>query len=794
MQKTEQIRSNCVYRSNSVTLWGRCQTRLTPLIFLFPASARFGASSQQLSLDLRHRSSHSAAARAIRYLNIAIAVLIFSAAVVVYWYGWRPLPSRSGAVPAPVASTVSVTFDTLGVPHIRAASIEDALYTQGYVTAQDRLWQMEGLRRSAAGDLAEILGPAWLQSDQNARRLRTRRIAEAAYISMPAADRAEMAAYARGVNEFIETHRSRLPLEFSLLKYQPRPWSVVDSVMVTLYMFEFLTTTWQNDVLKGDMLAAGDAAKVNFLFPSAGDGSFPGSNAWAISGKRTVSGKPLLSNDMHLAWSLPGIWYMTSLQAPGLNVSGVALPGAPGIMVGHNSRIAWGITNLQFDVQDLYIEQLDERTGRYLYRGQMEQARREQEIIRVKGQPAVNAALWVTRHGPVTISENGRQMALRWTAAEPGTYQYPFLDADRAGNWQEFLAAASRIPGVGLNLIYADVDGNIGYHVAGRIPARKGFRGDVPVDGTTGEYEWNGFIPFDQLPSAFNPPEGILASANQNTFPADYPYPVNGNFAPPGRAKQIRDRLLSRARWQPQQMLTVQMDVYSAFHKFLAEQMAAAYGRKRSRMDLDQAAALLRGWNGQMDRDMAAPFVAALAQRYVQAAAADTAAPNFGSRYDFTLANQAIEKLLRERPAGWFGDFDEMLVRALGDAVDEARRMQGPDPAKWKYGNYLKIGIINPVTHQIPLVGSYFDIQPVPMSGAGSTVKQTTRALAPSMRMTADLGDWEKSLLNIQTGQSGQVLSRYYKDEWNYYYYGRSYPMQFNKVDAKSTMTFTPRR
>ncbi len=409
------------------------------------------------------------------------------------------------------------------------------------MTAQDRLWQMDALRRYSAGDLAEILGPGLLESDRESRRLRLRRIAEQAYLQLPPGDRAAFAAYTRGVNAFIATHLNNLPLEFTLLRYQPRPWSVVDSSAdlpphVPQPHHHVAQRANQAQHAGGRRCGEGE-----FPVPRrAGWEAQPGSNAWAIAGSRTASGKPLLSNDMHLEYSLPGIWYMAHLQAPGLDVAGVSLPGAPGIIVGHNQRIAWGITNLQFDVQDLYIEKFDERTGRYLYRGQVEQARTERELIRVKGQKPVELVTFVTRHGPILVSEGGRFLALRWTVAEPGVVQYPILDIDRAQNWNQFTAALSRWGGPGSNFVYADVDGNIGYHAAGKLPKRTGYAGDVPVDGSTGDFEWDGFIPFEQLPSAFNPPGGIIATSNQNPFPANFPYPVNGNFAPPDRSTEAR--------------------------------------------------------------------------------------------------------------------------------------------------------------------------------------------------------------------------------------------------------------
>jgi penicillin amidase len=719
-----------------------------------------------------------------------------------YWYVWRPLPQRSGAVTAPVAAPAAVSFDTLGVPHIHAASQEDAFIAQGYVTAQDRLWQMDSLRRLAGGNLAEIIGPQVLDLDRESRQLRLRRIAEDGYMKLPPEDRAAFAAYALGVNRFIATHLHDLPVEFTLLGYQPRPWSAVDSLLVCLNMYRSLTTTWKNDLIERSMLEDGDASKVNFLFAArAGDEPLPGSNGWAIAGNRTASGKPILSNDMHLEYSLPAIWYMAHLEAPGLDVSGVTLPGVPGVVVGHNQRIAWGITNLEFDVQDLYVEKMDD-AGRYLFHGQVEQARQEREFIQVKGQRPVEMNVWVTRHGPLLVMNAPERISLRWTAAEPGFLQYPVLDIDRARNWQQFTTALARWAGPGSNFVYADVDGNIGYHAAGKLPKRHGFAGDLPLDGSSGDFEWDGYIPFDQLPSAYNPPSGIIATANQNPFPADYPYPVNGTFAPPDRALRIRALLSARSGWRAPDMLAVQTDIFSAFSKFLAAQVVAAYDRRGSRnVALDPSVALLRAWDGRMDKDQAAPFLISLLYQHVRTSVAESASPGKGELYTYPIGPAVIEKLLRDRPDGWFRDYDATLLRALVDAVEEGKRIQGENVNRWKYGEYLRIEIDNPIVHpamqRIPVIGKLldiFEIGPAPMSGSATTVKQTTRTLAPSMRMNADLGDWDASLLNVQIGQSGQPLSSHYKDEWNDYYNGHSYPMQFRKVHAKSTLELRPGR
>lgn len=736
--------------------------------------------------------------RVLRYVNLGIGIALLAAAGAVYWFAYRVLPQTSGTLTAPVSQRVTIARDALGVPHISAASTDDAYFGQGYASAQDRLFQMDGLRRLAGGNLAEIAGAGALELDRDSRRLRMRRIAEMAYVSLPPQDRAPLAAYARGVNWFIQTHLHALPVEFTLLGYQPRPWSVVDTILIGLHMYRDLTTTWKDEILKRDMRAAGDRAKVDFLFPARSGGELqPGSNAWAVSGAHTASGKPLLCDDMHLEYSIPGIWYMVHLRAPDMDVAGVSLPGTPSVIVGHNQRIAWGVTNLHFDVQDLYSENFDAGTGRYLYRGQWEQAREEREIIPVKGAAPVEMPVWVTRHGPILVNDAKEHLALRWAAAEPGSFQFPFPELNKAGNWEEFQRALARYPGPAQNFVYADVDGNIGYQATGRLPIRKGYTGDVPVDGSSGDFEWQGFIPFDQLPAFYNPPAGLIVTANQNPFPPDYPYPVNGNFASHYRSRQIRNLLTARNGWRAQDMLTVQKDVYSGFFHYLAQAIVqATHGRHKAQpgelAKAGTALQLLREWNGQMEKDAAAPLIVTLAYERLKVLVAQSASPAVGAKYKYQMAPAAIETLLRTRPPGWFRDWDETLLLAVAQGLEDGRSKQGSDPGHWIYGKYEPLLLANAVGRHLPLVAGLFDIGPVAMSGSPTTVKQYDGELGPSMRLDADLADWDRSLLEGTTGQSGQVLSRHYKDQWERYYDAESFPMQFRKVEARDVLTLVP--
>ncbi len=739
--------------------------------------------------------------RTLKYFNIAILVAVALGLVAVYWYAWRPLPQTSGSLRAPLSGEVTIVRDALGVPHIAAGSIEDALFTQGFVTAQDRLWQMDALRRLAAGRLAEVVGADAVESDREARRFRLERIAARCAAVLPPADRAVLAAYARGVNYFIETNRGRLPLEFTLLRYDPRPWSIKDSLLIGLHMYRDLTSTWRQEWQKSALREGGDPAKVEFLFPlRAGTEIQPGSNAWALAGTRTASGRPLLSNDPHLEYSIPNIWHMVHLRAPGLNVSGVALPGVPCVILGHNDRIAWGATSLQFDVEDLYIEKLDPQTGRYLFRGKIEQALLDREMIPVKGGAPVEFAQWVTRHGPVFAGDR-RFLALRWAAAEAG-FEFPFLELNRARDWREFTAALARYPGPGQNFVYADIDGNVGYHAAGKLPIRKTYNGDVAVDGSSGNYEWEGYIPFGQLPQSYNPPRGLIVTANQNPFPTNYPYRVNGNFAAPYRSAQIYGLLLKRNGWRPEEMLTIQKDVYSPLCHFIAREVVAAYDRRGIRSPaLADAVAALRSWNGQMQQGEAAPLIAMLVYQRLVRAIGERASPGKAAVYDpptaavvdsVQMAPIALEELLRARPKGWFPDYDQLLLGAFLEALEEGRRIGGRDAKRWDWGAYNELYVRHPVLSRLPFAGKYFNIGPIEQSGSTTTVKQTTRRLGPSMRMTVDLSDLDKSTMNIVAGESDQPLSGHYKDQWDAYYYGQSFPMQYGKVIAKHTLVLEP--
>lgn len=732
--------------------------------------------------------------RVLRGVNGLIVIAALAFISVLWWFVYRPSPQLSGDVPAPVSANVTIVRDKQYRPHITASAIDDAFFAQGYVTAQERLWQMDMLRRVAAGEVSEIAGRAALELDTTARKLRIARIADAQAARLSPDDRRALAAYARGVNHFIDTHRDRLSWEFRAMGYQPRPWRIADSILAILQMDRTLTNSWETDLQKGRLLATGNAALVRQLFPvHLGPDAVEGSNAFAISGRHTASGKPLLAGDPHLPFGIPAPWFPIHITAPGLNVAGAAYIGMPGVAIGHNDNIAWSVTSLEFDSMDLYAERIDLRTGRYEHKGQVLQAVPQRDQIAIKGERGVEVVTWVTNHGPVFASEAGQAYSLKWAAAEPQPYGVPILALNQAKDWQQFRAVLAGYSGPGFNWIFASREGHIGYQAAGRVPLRIGFAGDAPLDGTGGQQEWSGLVPFDQLPTAFDPPSGRVVSANQDPFVAPTAYAVNGNFAAPFRSRQIRNLLAARSKWTAQDLLAVQKDVYSGLHRFMALEALRIARAKGGSLAADTR--ILEGWNGQMEVGQPAPVLADLFYRHLRRRLAERATGQSAAKLRFRGSAAAVIEIVRSKPAGWFKDWDGTLASALSDAIDEGRRQFGKTESKWDWGRENIALAAHPIASRISLIAPYFNVGPAGISGSSQSVKQTGSGILPSLRFVADTADWDRSLLVLPTGQSGHLVSgfsRHYKDEWADFAVGRARPFRFLRVEPSNTLTLTP--
>jgi penicillin G amidase len=814
----------------------------------------------------------------LRSLFWVFAILVITGGAVIWWFVYRPLPQLSGTIGVPgLQKAVIVERDRWGVPHLRANSVEDLAEAQGFVMAQDRLWQMDLLRRVARGQLSEILGPATLDIDKGFRTFGFGRAAERDISQMEPASRAVMEAYARGVNRFIEQHRNQLPLEFSLLKYKPQPWQASDSLVIAGYMYQTLTDTWEEELDRAKVtervgwerareLFSPDAAMDHFVVGDpnvADDGSqrsradpddedddddmepdtvlkagrlgsadaptpegFPdltsalahsirgfledtrgeirhglGSNNWVVSGDHTATGKPLLANDTHLELSIPPIWYEIHLTAPGWNVKGFTLPGAPLVVIGHNDRIAWGFTNNGADVEDLYMEKFNPAApDEYRVKNAWIKAQVFDEVIHVKGQADEHLHLVVTRHGPVVRREGDKAYALRWTATEPGGLGNTYTWLGRAQNWEEFRGIMKHVWGPGQNTVYADVKGNIGYIMAARVPIRKKGHGEVPVPGDADDYEWTGYIPFDQLPQALNPDSGLIVTANARVAGPNYKPYLTDHWEEPYRTARIYDLLHDKHDLRPADMLKVQADTYSYPHVFLADQLLAA--AKISQPKDERAKKLINGlkdWNGIADADSAEVSFLAATRRTALALILEPYLGEQTNLYQWR-STAFLQKILTDRPDKWlpktYKNYDDLLMaaadRGVAKLTEDSKSSRIED---WPWRRFNSLDMLHPIGRE-GLLKKLLSITDKPQSGTGYSVRAATKHHGPAMRFVANLGNWDESILLIPAGQSGQPGSGHYADQFSYWYEGKPIFQPFSDgAEAharKHTLTLKP--
>jgi penicillin G amidase len=780
--------------------------------------------------------------RLVIYLFILCLVVAGAAGGFAYWRTLRCLPQLDGTIQVPgLASKVDVRRDGRGVPHLRAQSLEALVFAQGYVTAQDRLWQMDLSRRLAFGQLAEIFGESLVPRDVENRTLGFRQAAERAVEEMDPDTKRLIAAYTGGVNAFIQSHKDSLPIEFALLRYQPRPWEPADSFGVALNMAKALNTTWPDELMRARIRSHVSPEIYADLFPDHSPYDHPvaepvpapalpsqhtrlepppgqeeldpvlasllpenqetsmglGSNNWVLNGTHTQSGKPLLANDPHLGHTVPSVWYMIHLKAPGLDVSGVTFPGLPLVIIGHNQRIAWGVTNTGPDVQDLYQESFNlNDPNKYLHDGEWVNAEVRQEVIKVhKGSDYV-ITVRTTRHGPVISHEGNRDLALRWTALEPHALRFPFLKIDRAQNWSEFVEALRDFTGPEQNFVFADVDGNIGYYAPAWVPVRApGDDGSVPSIGSTDDHDWTGYIPFESLPHAYNPPGGMIATANGRVVPDNYPYFITRKWDPGYRTERIYQLLQAKNQFTVADMLRIQTDIHPLLDVWVAKQLlSAAQARPPSNPEMQYALAQLKAWNGEAVADSAATLVCevtrkALLERILRPKLGDDL-----SGYNWSMSSIFLQNVLTNNWTRWLppgdADFKATLMASLEEGVRAIPALVGSNSrAAWQWGPTIPLTFHHPLAGSLPLVGSYMNVGPVPQAGTQTTVKQTTPTVGPSMRMVVDFSDFEKSVQNITLGESGQFLSPYYKDQFDAWNNGRSFPMLFSDqaVDSGTT-------
>ncbi len=821
----------------------------------------------------------------VTVVGVLVALLVVALGGLLFFLR-RPLPRTRGTVHVPgLQGPVEVIRDRWGVPHIYADSAEDLFFGQGYVHAQDRLWQMEVQRRVGSGRLSEVLGEATLEIDRFFRVLGLHRAAEAEAEALDDETRRVLEAYAAGVNAYMDSRPGRLSVEFSLLRFVPQPWRPIDSLYWAKMMAWNLSGNWISELIRARLtakLGADRAADLEPRYPSdnppivpgaslpegatpppngwrskalhdalkliedlfqANPGATPpaappgltpasgGSNQWVVAGGRSATDRPLLANDIHLSVQMPPMWYLIHLVGGDYNVTGGSLLGLPGVVVGHNEHCAWGLTTAWQDVQDLYIEKPNpDDPNQYEYQGEWGAAEVITEEIRVKGrdEPVLEEVV-VTRHGPIVsrLVDEDTPLALRWAALEPSNLVGSALRYDRAHNWQEFRAALGDWSVPGHNFVYADVEGNIGHLQAGWVPIRAKGHGMAPVPGWTGEYEWQGYLPLDEWPQAYNPDSGWLATANNLVVGADYPHFLSADLENPCRAHQIVGLITSKANLSAQDFARFQCDTYSAqAERFVRHLLALEPRSDRER----RAQSYLKNWDRRMGPNSVAASIyhacrlralhlffdghlEELADAYVGVEGLTPlpdASPYHGRSFVRLLdlldgsENDMDDFWLRDPANGSRRSRQALLRQAVREALDMLRKELGRDMARWTWGRLNRV-LFSHVMGSIKPLNLLFNRGPYPMGGDHDTLLRAAGQPrfpfepilgSDSLRFIADLSDWENCRVAFPGGQSGHVASRHYADLIPLWRGGRFIPMPFKRsvVDrhAKRRLTLSP--
>jgi penicillin amidase len=751
----------------------------------------------------------------------------------------RRLPQIAGELKLPgLTAPVEVIRDRWGIPHLYAASTHDLFFAQGFVHAQDRLWQMELNRRTATGKLSELFGEVALDTD---RAVRTFGFARTAQIDLDnAADDIldTIQAYSHGVNAFLQQPAVKLPVEFTLLRHTPEPWTPLDTMAFMRVLVWQLSHAWYGEIVRAQLNEAvgpEHAAELEIHYPATSPTTLPqgiefnaidasgllqalhgpfldygkGSNAWCVSGSKTTTGQPFLCNDPHLPLMLPSLWYKIHLVGGSMNTIGISLPGVPMVLIGHNARVAWGMTLAYTDCEDLFIEKIDPaRPNKYRFRDELRTARVVREEIRVKGraQPHVEEVT-LTHHGPIisdVIGYPGKRVAVNSMALRPSQVARGWLNLNRAAGWNDFVKAMRLIEAPQLNVPYADVDGNIGYWCTGRVPIRAQGKGDVPVPGWTGEYEWLGEVPFEEMPHALNPQQGYVVTCNHRLVPDGYPHFLGEVWMNGYRARRIVEVLESKSQVAIDDLRALQVDFFCVPGVEFAQRVG---NLTADDPDVALALDLLRRWDGCLTPETIGGTVyevarytlvrnvleAALSKSLVDQVMGKGFHPLLMTASEFYGHDTVTILRLLDDPQSWWmrqaGGRDAVLTRSLKQAIGWLRSTLGPDQSQWQWGKIHRATFPHAMALQKPL-DRVFNRGPYPIGGDTDTVCQVAmlpddpydnKAWAPTYRQIIDLGDLSRSQWIYAPGQSGQVGHRHYDDLIDPWRKGETIPMLWTR-------------
>jgi len=721
-----------------------------------------------------------------------------------------------------ISKPIEVLRDEWGIPHIYASTVEDLFFAQGFVAAQDRLWQMEIWRRTGEGKLAEILGPQAIERDRFARLMQYRGDMNREWKSYAPDAKPIIESFVRGINAFIRLSRDRLPIEFQMTGIKPEMWTA--EACLTRMAGYIMTRNAASEILRAQVAEKFGIAKAEEwletdpfkkleipaglnlegidgkILASASAASGPvsltttdGSNNWVVDGRLSATGKPLLANDPHRAIALPSLRYLVHLVGPGWNVIGAGEPSLPGVAAGHNERVGFGFTIVGIDQQDIYVEETNPQDPtRCRWRGRWEQMKVEREEIKVKGRDKPEILeLKFTRHGPVIYedTERNRAYVLRWVGSEPGTAGYlASLSLNRAKNWKEFLAALERWKVPSENLVYADTDGNTGWQAAGLAPVRRGWSGLLPVPGNSGRYEWSGFLPLSELPRSYNPKSGFIATANHKVIPKDYRHEIGFEWAAPFRFHRIEEVLKKGSKFTVADFQRLQYDNLSLPARELVPLLR---GIDFENADTREAARMLLEWDMIISKDSAA---AAIYEMWLSKLTVNVFKPTVSAEaWQMIGGRFSISRLisaLKNPDVKTFGPDPRRgranaMTTSLDEAVAELRKRLGADSHRWRWGDLHRVEFKHMLASDEATRG-VLDAGSAATSGdlntvnaaAGAGFKHTHGA---SFRQILDLSDWDNSVATSVPGQSGQPGSPHYSDLLAMWAKGNYFPLLFSR-------------
>ncbi len=755
------------------------------------------------------------------------------------------LPGLSGEKSlAGLKADVRVIRDERGVPHIYAENEHDLYFATGYITAQERLWQMDMVRHATYGRLSELFNRDMFETDHFLRALGMPDKSKMVLEREDPEILATLQAYADGVNAWIAECGKKLPPEFRILGYQPEPWTMTDITNIIGFIgWDLASSNLSNEINnyrllmklgeeKASQLVADWNLVDEVVFPDyrideklmvqslsaigsmkelekLGIVTLSGSNNWAVSGSRSETGKPILSNDMHLGFNVPGFWMQVHQVIPGkLNVTGVIFPGEPYIVAGHNKHIAWGLTNLGVDDIDLFVESVDSTGNFYNYNGEWLPFKDVEHTLKMNDDSAQKRIIRYTHHGPVISgmqNVEGVVLTMKWSGYDYSDEIRAVYQLNRAENWDQFRAALSHFRSISQNFAYADVNGNIGINTGGGIPMRKG-TGLLPRRGDTDEYEWKGYVPFELLPSSYNPENGFVSSANQRTVDRTYPFFISGEFSMPYRIMRIREMAAAKEILGIEDFRRMITDNHSAYAAMLTPLLLSGAETIGQRSE-GVAAAIdeLKGWDYSMDAALIAPTLfefirIELARHLLHDELGELYGAPLGKQHDFY-----IYKMIVSGPDEWVDDITtpevetmEMIIaRSIISAVDTLTARYGPMGRRWQWGQIHTLTLEHPMggvkildrllklnSKSYAVGGSYHTVEPY-------SWKEGFRANhGASERHIFNTADWDRSLTVIPTGTSGIPGSPFYLSQTDTYVNNGFYPEPFSDTAVEAAKKY----